>query len=58
MSTTETYVEIYTNLGFLFYSIAAGDGQVRQAEVDALNELVKKLLFMTQYRMLCHIQFS
>ncbi|TXI78479.1 MAG: hypothetical protein E6Q44_11240 [Flavobacteriales bacterium] len=42
MSTAETFVEMYTNLGFLFYSIAAGDGQVRQAEVDALNELVKK----------------
>ncbi|MEZ4791441.1 MAG: TerB family tellurite resistance protein [Flavobacteriales bacterium] len=42
MSTSETYVELYTNLGFLFYSIAAGDGHVRQAEVDALNELVRK----------------
>ncbi|HPF91186.1 MAG: TerB family tellurite resistance protein [Flavobacteriales bacterium] len=42
MSTAETFVEMYTNLGFLFYSIAAGDGQVRQAEVDALNELVRK----------------
>ncbi len=40
MSTAETYVEIYTNLGFLFYSIAAGDGQVRKAEVDTLKKLV------------------
>jgi len=41
MSTAETYVDIYTNLGFLFYSVAAGDGQVRKAEVDTLKQLVK-----------------
>jgi len=41
MSTAETYVDIYTNLGFLFYSIAAGDGQVRKAEVDTLKKLVR-----------------
>lgn len=42
MSTTETYIDIYTNLGFLFYSVAAGDGKVRNAEVDALKQLVKE----------------
>lgn len=42
MSTAETYIDIYTNLGFLFYSVAAGDGQVRQAEVEALKKLVKE----------------
>jgi len=40
MSTAETYVDIYTNLGYLFYSVAAGDGQVRKAEVDILKKLV------------------
>ncbi|MBL7953617.1 MAG: TerB family tellurite resistance protein [Flavobacteriales bacterium] len=42
MSTAETYVDIYTNLGFLFYSVAAGDGQVRAVEVDTLKQLVKE----------------
>ncbi len=42
MSTTETYIDIYTNLGFLFYSVAAGDGQVREVEVDTLKQLVKE----------------
>lgn len=42
MSTAETYVDIYTNLGFLFYSVAAGDGQVRKVEVEALKRLVKE----------------
>ncbi len=42
MSTADTYIDIYTNLGFLFYSVAAGDGVVRQAEVDALKRLVKE----------------
>ena len=41
MSTAETYVDIYTNLGFLFYSVAAGDGRVHKAEVDTLKQLVK-----------------
>ncbi|MBX2971950.1 MAG: TerB family tellurite resistance protein [Flavobacteriales bacterium] len=42
MSTAETYIDIYTNLGFLFYSVAAGDGQVRAAEVATLKHLVKE----------------
>ena len=42
MSTAETYMDIYTNLGFLFYSVAAGDGQVRAVEVDTLKKLVKE----------------
>lgn len=42
MNTAETYVDIYTNLGFLFYSVAAGDGQVRKAEVGTLKRLVKE----------------
>lgn len=42
MNTAETYIDIYTNLGFLFYSVAAGDGQVRKAEVETLKQLVKE----------------
>ena len=42
MGTTKTYVEIYTNLGFLFYSVAAGDGKVREVEVGTLKRLVKE----------------
>ena len=42
MSTAQTYIDIYTNLGFLFYSVAAGDGRVRGEEVETLKELVKE----------------
>jgi hypothetical protein len=42
MSTAETYVDIYTSLGFLFYSVAAGDGHVRKAEVDTLKRVVNE----------------
>ena len=40
--TSETYQEIYTGLGYLFYSIAAVDGQVKPAEAEKLKELVNK----------------
>lgn len=42
MSTADTYIDIYTNLGFLFYSVAAGDGHVRKPEVEELKRLVKE----------------
>ena len=42
MSTAETYIGLYTSLGYLFYSVAAGDGTVRPAEVDRLKALVKE----------------
>lgn len=40
MSTTTDHIDIYTNLGFLFYSVAAGDGYVREEEIEALKRLV------------------
>lgn len=42
MTTANTYIKIYTSLGYLFYSVAAGDGTVRTAEVDELKRLVKE----------------
>lgn len=42
MTTAHTYIKIYTSLGYLFYSVAAGDGTVRTAEVDELKRLVKE----------------
>lgn len=42
MSTADTYIDIYTNLGFLFYSVAAGDGNVHATEVDELKRVVKE----------------
>lgn len=42
MSNASTYIDIYTSLGYLFYSVAAGDGKVRPAEVDRLKALVKE----------------
>ncbi len=41
MSNASTYIDIYTSLGYLFYSVAAGDGKVRLAEVERLKALVK-----------------
>ncbi|MEZ4740324.1 MAG: hypothetical protein R2818_13430 [Flavobacteriales bacterium] len=32
---------LYTNLGYLFYSVAASDGHVRPEEVDKLKALIK-----------------
>lgn len=40
--TSETYQEIYTGLGYLFYSIAAADGRVQQAETQKLKELIAR----------------
>lgn len=40
--TSETYQEIYTGLGYLFYSIAAADGRVQPAEASKLRELVAR----------------
>lgn len=42
MTTATAYIKIYTSLGYLFYSVAAGDGTVREAEVDELKRLVKE----------------
>ncbi len=42
MTTANTYIKIYTSLGYLFYSVAAGDGTVRTAEVEKLKQLVKQ----------------
>lgn len=39
---TITYQDLYTNLGYLFYSIAASDGYVRTAEVEKLKALIKE----------------
>ncbi len=33
--------DLYSNLGYLFYSIAASDGKVRPAETEKLKALVK-----------------
>ncbi|HRH37652.1 MAG TPA: hypothetical protein PK760_04875 [Flavobacteriales bacterium] len=33
---------LYTNLGYLFYSVAAADGRVRPVERDALMAMVKE----------------
>ncbi|MBK8339777.1 MAG: hypothetical protein IPK99_07170 [Flavobacteriales bacterium] len=38
---TTTYEDLYTSLGYLFYSIAASDGSVRPPEVEKLKQLVK-----------------
>lgn len=43
MTSTATYQDIYTSLGYLFYSIAASDGAVRKAEVEELKALIKKM---------------
>ena len=40
MTSTATYQDIYTSLGYLFYSVAISDGKVRKAEVDRLKELI------------------
>lgn len=42
MSTAQTYVEIYTKLGYLFYSVAAADGTVRDSELEELKRLMKE----------------
>jgi hypothetical protein len=42
MSNASTFIDIYTNLGYLFYSVAAGDGKVRPAEAERLKALVKE----------------
>ncbi|MBP6392499.1 MAG: hypothetical protein KA175_14205 [Flavobacteriales bacterium] len=39
---TTTYEDLYTSLGYLFYSIAASDGSVRPPEVEKLKQLVKE----------------
>ncbi len=39
---TTTYQDMYTSIGYLFYSMAASDGQVRPAEVEALKALIKE----------------
>ena len=38
---TTTYEDLYADLGFLFYSIAASDGKVSPAEMDKLKQVVK-----------------
>ncbi|HQV52034.1 MAG: hypothetical protein IPI00_16680 [Flavobacteriales bacterium] len=40
MTSTATYQDIYTSLGYLFYSVAISDGAVRKVEVDRLKELI------------------
>lgn len=40
MTSSNTYIDIYTNLGFLFYSVAAVDGTVRPAEAEKLKAVV------------------
>ncbi|MBS1583853.1 MAG: hypothetical protein JST66_16765 [Bacteroidetes bacterium] len=40
--STRLSQDLYVNLGFLFYSIAAGDGRVASAEAERLKEEVKK----------------
>lgn len=35
------YEELYTELGKLFYHLAAADGKVQTAEKDALHKLIK-----------------
>ena len=42
MSNASTFIDLYTGLGYLFYSVAAGDGKVRPAEVGRLKDLVKE----------------
>ncbi len=42
MTSRSSYIEIYSSLGFLFYSVAAGDGTIRAAELDALKQLVRE----------------
>jgi hypothetical protein len=42
MTMTTTYQDMYTSLGYLFYSLAASDGQVRPAEVETLKALIKE----------------
>ncbi|HRH68150.1 MAG TPA: hypothetical protein PLB89_01455 [Flavobacteriales bacterium] len=37
-----TMQDTYASLGHLFYSIAAGDGKVRQEEVARLKQLIKE----------------
>jgi hypothetical protein len=39
---TTTYQDMYTSLGYLFYSMAASDGKVRPAEVETLKALIKE----------------
>lgn len=41
MSTT-AYQDVYTGLGFLFYSIAASDGRVAPAEEQRLKQLIQE----------------
>ncbi len=41
MSNT-AYQEVYTGLGFLFYTIAASDGRVAPAEEQRLKELIQE----------------
>lgn len=36
-----TYQDLYTSLGFLFYSIADSDGKVSPAEVEKLKAIIK-----------------
>ncbi|HRH70329.1 MAG TPA: hypothetical protein PLB89_12555 [Flavobacteriales bacterium] len=38
---TSTYEDLYADLGFLFYSVAASDGKVSHAEMEKLKQLVK-----------------
>ena len=38
--TSDAYQEIYTGLGYLFYSMAAVDGRVQEPEARKLKELV------------------
>lgn len=42
MTSAANYTKIYTDLGYLFYSMAAGDGTVRKAERTELKRLVDK----------------
>lgn len=42
MTSRSSYIDIYSSLGFLFYSVAAGDGAIRAAELDALKQLVRE----------------
>lgn len=42
MTTEQTWINIYADLGYLFYSVAAGDGRVRKAELEQLLRIVNK----------------
>ena len=39
---TTDYQKIYEHLGYLFYSVAASDGKVREAEIGKLKELIDR----------------